>query len=119
MFFFSFEPKEENVTLTFILMLMGGASQGGQQPNAFAMFLPLIIIFFIMYFFMIRPQVKRQKQHQAMIQSLKKGDHVVTTGGIKGKIVNVKKDSFVVQIADNTRVEVLKTYILKRADQVE
>ncbi len=104
--------------LTWFLMLMGGSPQQG-QPNAFAMFLPLIIIFFIMYFFMIRPQVKRQKAHQLMIQSLKKGDRVVTSGGLVGKIVNVKKDTFVVQIADNTRVEVLKGHILKKADQSE
>lgn len=100
--------------LSMILLMAGG--QSGQQPSTFGLLFPLILIFVIMYFFMIRPQVKRQKQHQAMIQSLGKGDKIVTSGGIYGKIVDVKSESFVVQIAEKIKIEVLKTAIAKKLE---
>ena len=98
--------------LSMVSLLMGG--QSGQQSNPIALLMPLVLIFVIMYLFMIRPQAKRQKQHQAMVQSLGKGERVVTTGGIRGKIVGVKDEYFVIQSADNTKLEVLKSAIAKR-----
>jgi len=95
-----------------VVLLMGG--QPGQQSNPIALLMPLILVFVIMYLFMIRPQAKRQKQHQQMVQSLTKGERVVTTGGIRGKIVSVKDDYFVIQTVDNTKLEVLKSAIAKR-----
>ena len=98
--------------LSMLFLMMGG--QQGQQGNPIALLMPLVLIFIIMYFFMIRPQAKRQKQHQQMVQSLTKGERVVTTGGIRGKIVGVKDDYFVIQTADNTKLEILKSAIAKR-----
>ena len=79
--------------------------------------MPLILIFFIMYFFMIRPQVKKQKAHQAMLQSLKKGDKIITTGGIYGKIVNIKDRSFVIQVSENTRIEITKNAVAAKQEK--
>lgn len=74
-------------------------------------FLPLILIFVVFYFFMIRPQSKKQKAVQKAREALKNGDTVVTSGGIVGKIKDVKEDNFIVEIADNVRVKVEKNSV--------
>ncbi len=80
--------------------------QGIQQ------FVPLILIFGIMYFLLIRPQQKKVKQHQAMVAALRRGDQVVTQGGIVGKVVKVKDDGEVeVEIADGVKVRVIQSTI--------
>ncbi|MBT6533197.1 MAG: preprotein translocase subunit YajC, partial [Marinovum sp.] len=61
--------------------------------DAFGQFIPLILIFAIMYFLLIRPQQKKVKQHQAMVTALRRGDQVVTQGGLIGKVVKVKEDN--------------------------
>ena len=72
-------------------------------------FIPLILIFVIFYFFLIRPQQKKVKEHKAMVESLKKGDKVVTSGGITGTISRViDNDKVEVEIADNVKVEIVK-----------
>ena len=72
-------------------------------------FIPLILIFVIFYFFLIRPQQKKVKEHKAMVESLKKGDKVVTSGGITGTISRViDNDKVEVEIADNVTVEVVR-----------
>ena len=77
--------------------------------DAFMSFLPLILIFVIFYFLLIRPQQKRMKEHQTMLDALKKGDPVVTGGGILGTITKVGPDDEVtVEIAENVRIRVLK-----------
>lgn len=68
-------------------------------------------IFAAMWFIMIAPQRKKQKEHQKMLAALGTGDEVITTGGIYGEITNVKQDRFVIRIADNTKVEVGKSFI--------
>ena len=81
-------------------------------------FVPLIFIFIIMYFVMIRPQKKRQEQQQKLIGSLKTGDRVVTNAGIHGLISNVKETTVLVKVADNVKIEIDKsaiTNILKEA----
>ncbi len=70
--------------------------------------LPLLLIFVVLYFLIILPQQRRQKKHQEMIASLKKGDRVVFASGIFGVITNVKDNTFLVKIAENTEVEVEK-----------
>ena len=73
-------------------------------------FIPIIALFGILYFFMIRPQQQRMKAHQAMVQAVKRGDTVVTAGGLVGKVSKVKDDSeILVEIADNVQVRVLKS----------
>ena len=81
-------------------------------------FVPLIFIFVIMYFVMIRPQKKRQEQQQKLIGSLKTGDRVVTNAGIHGLISNVKETTVLVKVADNVKIEIDKsaiTNVLKEA----
>src|SRR3954471_16947727 len=80
---------------------------GGQLMT----FLPMILLFAAMYFLMIAPQRKKQKEHERMLKSLESGDEVVTTGGIYGVITNVKEDRFVVRISDNTKIEVGKGFV--------
>ena len=84
----------------FVTPAYAQAAAGGAGPTAaFAQFIPLILIFAIMYFLMIRPQQKRMKQHREMVSALKKGDHVVTSGGIIGKVSSVRDDELEVEIA--------------------
>ena len=81
-------------------------------------FVPLIFIFIIMYFVMIRPQKKRQEQQKKLIESLKTGDRVVTNAGIHGLISNVKETTVLVKVADNVKIEIEKsaiTNVLKEA----
>ena len=81
-------------------------------------FVPLIFIFVIMYFVMIRPQKKRQEQQQKLIGDLKTGDRVVTNAGIHGLISNVKETTVLVKVADNVKIEIDKsaiTNVLKEA----
>ena len=78
------------------------------------------LIFAAMWFLMIAPQRKKQKQHEAMLKSLGNGDEVVTAGGIFGTVVAVKDDRFIVRIADNTKVELGKSFVssvVKKADK--
>ena len=74
-------------------------------------FLPMILIFAAMYFLMIAPQRKKQKELQKMLSELDSGDEVITSGGIYGEITNKKDDRFVIRIADNTKIEVGKGFV--------
>ena len=79
------------------------------EGSGIGQFIPLILIFVIFYFFLIRPQQKKVKEHKAMVESLKKGDKVVTSGGITGTISRViDNDKVEVEIADNVTVEVIR-----------
>ena len=82
-----------------------------QGPAAWMQILPMVLLFGAMYFFMIAPQRKKQKEHERMLKELQSGDEVVTTGGIYGVITNVKDDRFVVRIAENTKIEVGKSFV--------
>ena len=76
--------------------------------DAFGQFIPLILIFAIMYFLLIRPQQKKVKQHQAMVTALRRGDQVVTQGGLIGKVVKVKEDNELeVELAEGVKVRVV------------
>tara|TARA_Y100000816_G_C25916117_1_gene477766 strand:+ start:514 stop:798 length:285 start_codon:yes stop_codon:yes gene_type:complete len=77
-----------------------------------AQFIPLILIFVIFYFFLIRPQQKRVKDHKAMVESLKKGDEVITSGGIIGVVDRVMEDDRIeVTIGDDTKVQIIRSTI--------
>tara|TARA_Y100000590_G_scaffold264563_1_gene297286 strand:+ start:11357 stop:11641 length:285 start_codon:yes stop_codon:yes gene_type:complete len=85
--------------------------------SGFAQFIPLILIFVIFYFFLIRPQQKRIKDHKAMVASLKRGDEVVTSGGIVGKIERVLDDDKIdLTISENVSVQVIKSTIQSLAN---
>ena len=73
---------------------------------------PMLLVFMVFYFFLIRPQGKRQKEHQAMLARLKKGDSVVTAGGLVGSIHSVSPAELVIEIADKTRVKVIRGQVV-------
>ena len=81
--------------------------------------LPFAFIFVIFYFLLIRPQQKRQKEHQRLLSDLKTGDKVITTSGIHGLIANVKDTTFLVKIADNVKIEVDKNAIASVSKSVD
>lgn len=87
------------------------AGAGGGAQSAFASFLPLIIIFAIFYFLLIRPQQKRAKQHKEMMAALKKGDKVMTSGGIYGVVDSVSERTVILKIAEETKVKFGKANI--------
>ena len=83
-------------------------AQDAAPQNSLLSFLPLIVIFVVFYFLLIRPQMKRAKEHKALVTQLANGDEVVTTGGLLGKITNVG-DSFVtIELAENVKVKLQK-----------
>ena len=87
---------------------------------AFGQFLPLILIFVIMYFLLIRPQQKRAKEHKAMIEALRRGDQVITQGGIVGKVTKVREDGEIeVEIAQGVNVRVVKQTIAQVVSKTE
>ncbi len=95
---------------------MGGAPDAQQAavqgPAAVLMqFLPLVLIFVIFYFLLIRPQQKRAKEHQNFLDNLKKGDEIVTAGGVIGRITGLTEQVVTIEVADNVRLKVLRTNI--------
>ena len=83
-------------------------------------FIPLILIFAIMYFLLIRPQQKKVKEHQNMVASLRRGDQVVTQGGLIGKITKVKEENEIeVEVADGVKVRVLQNTIAQVLSKTE
>jgi preprotein translocase, YajC subunit len=97
------------MALASIFLQQAAATTGA--AGGLGAFLPLILIFVVFYFFMIRPQNKKQKEIQKARAALKNGDRVVTSGGIYGKIREVKEDSFILEISDNVRIRVEKSAV--------
>ena len=91
------------------------AANGGAPQGGIVSFIPLILIFVIFYFLLIRPQQKKAKEHQAYLSNLKKGDMVVTSGGLHGQITGLTDTVVTLEIADNVRVKVSRQYILSSA----
>ena len=88
--------------------------------SGFAQFIPLILIFVIFYFFLIRPQQKRIKDHKLMVAALKRGDEVVTSGGILGKIERVHEDDKIdLSISENVTIQVIKSTIQSLVKQTQ
>jgi len=88
------------------------------SSSGFAQFIPLILIFVIFYFFLIRPQQKKIKEHKQMVASLKRGDEVVTSGGIIGRIERVLDDDKVdLSVSENVNIQVIKSTIQSLLNQ--
>ena len=81
------------------------------QPSPILQFLPLVVLFFIFYFLIIRPQQKKQKEHSDMISKLDKNDEVITVGGVHATVVSVGEKTATLRIADNVKIEIEKTSI--------
>ena len=97
-------------------------AQAAGGGSAFASFVPLILIFAIMYFLLIRPQQKKAKEHQAMVAALRRGDQVITQGGLIGKVTKVKEDDaneVEVEIAENVKVRVVRNTITQVLSKTE
>jgi preprotein translocase subunit YajC len=88
-----------------------GAAPAGGAAGGLVSLIPFVAMFFIFYFLIIRPQQKRQKEHQKLLDSLEKGHRVATSGGMLGTVVGVKGDRVVLKIAENVKAEFLKSTV--------
>ena len=102
--------------LNIILMMQ---PQGEDGANPLMSFLPLLLIVVVFYFFMIRPQMKRQKETRKFREGLAKNDKVVTTGGIYGKITEIKETTIILEIAKDVKIIVDKNGIVKDMGDVQ
>jgi len=94
------------------MLISPALAQTGAEPSGLEMFLPLVLIFVVFYFLLIRPQQKKAKQHREMVGALRRGDQIITGGGIIGSVAKVVDDREVlVEIADNVRVRVARATI--------
>ena len=107
--------KEGSFFMSFVPFFLQDASAAGNEAvgmgGTFGMLIPLVLVMLIMYFFMIRPQNKKQKETEAMISALKKGDKVVTIGGIHGVVSSTKDSTVILKVDDGTKIEFNKTAI--------
>lgn len=103
------------MTQLFYLLQFGGGGEG----NPYQGLIMILLVFVVFYFFMIRPQMKKQKEVKKFRESIKAGDKVVTAGGIHGKIKEVKETTFVVDVAENVRVTVEKSSVFASAADMQ
>lgn len=90
---------------------MGAPASGGDSANPIASLLPFALMFVVLYLLILRPQMKKQKDQQRLIDELEKKDQIVTSGGIHGVIENIKDDIVVVKIADNVKIEISRAAV--------
>lgn len=90
---------------------MGQGGAAGQGASGFTSFIPIILMFAIFYFLLIRPQQKKQKNHRTMISSLQKGDQIITTGGLYGRITGISDTAITLEIAEKVRVKVNRSNV--------
>jgi preprotein translocase subunit YajC len=90
---------------------LGQGGAGGQGGGGLAAFVPLILMGVIFYFLLIRPQQKKQKDHRNLLANLKKGDTVITSGGLYGKVTGLTDTMITLEIAEKVRVKVQRAYI--------
>jgi preprotein translocase subunit YajC len=95
------------------------AAAGGGAAGGLIGFVPILLIFAIMYFLMIRPQQKKMKEHKAMVEALRRGDQVLTAGGMIGKVVKVNEGEVEVELAPNVKVRVVKNTIAQVMNKTE
>ena len=88
------------------------AAGGGSESTLFSL-LPLVLMFVVLYFIMIRPQMKKQKEHRAMIDALAKGDEVVTAGGLLGRVTSLSEGNVGLQIANGVEVQLQRSAIVQ------
>jgi len=99
--------------LNNILLMAPPAGEGGQ--GGLGAFLPLILIIVVFYFFFIRPQMRKQKEAKLFRESLKKGDKIITIGGIHGKIVEVGDKTFIIEVEGQNRLKIEKNAVAQNA----
>lgn len=99
--------------IAYAMGQLGGSS--GQGSGGFSAFVPLILMFVVFYFLLIRPQQKKTKEHREMITRLKKGDRIVTSGGLHGRITAVGETTMTVEIAERVRVKIARANVSQLA----
>tara|TARA_Y200000002_G_C22257888_1_gene486686 strand:+ start:113 stop:418 length:306 start_codon:yes stop_codon:yes gene_type:complete len=82
-----------------------------QQPSLFASFVPLILIFIIFYFLLIRPQQKKAKEHKILLDSIKRGDQILTSGGMIAKVIKADTEELTVEISDKVNVKIFRSTV--------
>ena len=87
------------------------AQSSAQQPSLFASFIPLILIFIIFYFLLIRPQQKKAKEHKILLDSIKRGDQILTSGGMIGKVIKADANELTVEISNNVNVRIFRSTV--------
>ena len=87
------------------------AQSAAQQPSLFASFVPLILIFIIFYFLLIRPQQKKAKEHKILLDSIKKGDQILTSGGMIGKVIKADVEELTVEISSKVNVRIFRSTV--------
>ena len=98
--------------MTGIAYALGQGGAGGGQGGGFSAFVPLILMFAIFYFLLIRPQQKKTKQHREMIGNLRKGDRIITSGGIHGRVTGATDTTLTVEIAEKVRVKLNRANVM-------
>ena len=89
----------------------GGAAGSAGGMAAFQQIIPLVLMFAIFYFLLIRPQQKKAKEHKALLDAIKKGDNVITAGGVHGKVSGVDDNIVTLEIATGVNIKITKSYI--------
>jgi preprotein translocase subunit YajC len=97
--------------VAFAMGQFGGGEGAAGGMEGIKTFIPLILMFVIFYFLLIRPQQKRQKEHKALLAGLKRGDDIITAGGIMGRITNVAETVVTVEVAEKVRIKVSRAQI--------
>ncbi len=105
--------------LQFILLDAATAATGAPQQNSWSFWVMMILIFVVFYFFMIRPQQKKQKELQKQRDALKKGDKVITAGGIYGIIKEVQETTFLIEVSKDTTLKVDKGSVYVSAEEAQ
>src|SRR6201987_2905062 len=96
---------------TFMLLDAAAPAAGGGVMGSIQSFLPLVLIVVVFYFFMIRPQMKKQKEAKKFMAEIKKGDKIVTIGGIHGKIAEIHDTTFMIEVENGVKLKILKSAV--------
>ncbi len=107
------------INLAYLPLLAQPAAGTAGQGNALVTFLPLILVFVVFYFFMIRPQMKKQKELTSYRNSLKRGDKIITNGGIYGRIYEVKDNYVMIEVGGDVKLKVDKSAVMKDPTDTE
>jgi len=105
--------------MNLLSILLQAAAPAGGGMSSYSGILMMVLIFVVFYFFMIRPQTKRQKEIKKQREAMQPGDNVVTSGGIYGKVKEIKETTVVVEIADNVRIKVDKNSVFATAEDAQ
>ncbi|MFT4689011.1 MAG: preprotein translocase subunit YajC [Verrucomicrobiia bacterium] len=97
-----------------LLALSGPAKEGADQPPFWVSMVPLLVMIFVFWFILLRPQMKQEKQREKMRKTLQKGDEIYTNGGIVGTVITVRDNTVMIR-SDETKLEVLKTSVTQKA----